>query len=263
MAFLSIGAARGAALLILTFALTWHGVAGAAPSSATAAFPIPPHTATYELRRGNSAMGRVEVSLGQDNGEWLYQVETVATSFSARLLGLGAREQARFRWQDGAIQPLEYRHTLSRPGRDRYWNHDFDWREKVSRTRTWEGDHRIPLKPGVLDPLTLRLAMSLALHAPAARAQNHPVRVLERDEVEDQQFRHQGEERLELASRCLDTVRFERFRREGSSRNYLAWHSEPFHWMPVRILQVEDDSPQLDIRLVDTSLDLGDTRCPP
>ncbi len=220
---------------------------------------ITAHTATYELLRSGSAMGRVEVSLSEtDEGLWLYRMETVATAFTARMLGLGAKESSLFSWDGERLVPHQYRNTLSRPGRNRYWNHDFDWTDGVSMTRTYEGDYRIALEEGVLDPLLLRLATSLTLASrDTPEAVSHYL-VLERDEVEAQEYRHIGSEALEIEAGCFDTLKMERFRSEGSSRNYTAWHSAAFQWMPVRIHQSEDN---LDIRLVTTDLPLDGADC--
>lgn len=221
-------------------------------------FPIPAHTASYELVRGGSRLGWVQVSLRQaSNEQWLYKVETVATAMTARLLGLGARESSLFRWR-GGIVPLQYRQTLSRLGSKRYWEHDFHWNKGISDTRTHQGNHRIPLESGTLDPLALRLAAAGILATRGAGKQTLEFSVLERDEIENQEFRYLGQEFLTLGIGCFDTLRMERFRREGSSRNYRSWHSERFYWMPVRIFQYEDD---LDIRLIETSIFLGPDDC--
>jgi len=232
-------------------------------SAAAERFPLPAHSASYELLRAGAPLGRLEITLEPGNeGEWSYRSETIATTFMARLLGLGATEFSHFRWVDGHIQPLEYRHELMRPGRNRYWRHDFDWAQGVAAIRSHEARLRLALEPAVLDPLVLRLAVAIRLQDPEARFLDHGFRVLERDELEDQWFRYLGRESLELPLGCFATVHLQRFRREGSSRNYQSWHAERFHWMPLRVLQFDDaGEPQLELRLVDSSLPLHPESC--
>lgn len=236
------------------------GVAAAIPAED---FPLPAHSASYELLRAGAALGRLEISLERgEHAEWLYRSETVATSFMGRLLGLGATEYSRFRWVDGYIQPLQYRHEVMRPGRNRFWLHDYDWPRGSVSIRSHDGDLRVPLESAVLDPMSLRLAVSILLQEPGSRYSDHRFRVLERDELEDQWFRYLGRELLELPQGCFAAVHLQRFRREGSSRNYQSWHGEHFHWLPLRLLQFDDaGEADLELRLTSSSLPLVPGSC--
>lgn len=216
----------------------------------------PSHTATYEVLRNGRKAGEIHVSLKRrDDGIWHYDTTTEATAFTARVLGLSADESAHFIWRDGQVLPLTYHQVARGPSRNRFWQHRFDWDAGYSDTNNYDGDHEIELEPGVVDPLTLRLAVAARLSDPGARHQDHAFRVLERDEVEDQHFFFQGTETLELEAGCFNTVKMQRFRREGSSRNYYSWHAAELHWLPVRIVQLRDGSKSLDIRLIDWAMD--------
>ncbi len=227
-----------------------------------AAAPLPAHEAVYEVLRRGSKIGEVHVSLSQDDrGIWLFDTETVATARLARLLRLSAEESAHFVWHNGQIVMLTYRQVARGPTRTRFWQHEVDWEAGISKTETYEEDLEIAAEPGMVDPLTLRLQLAAALDDPENRGVDLHFRVLERDEIEDQHFFYQTEERVEVPAGCFDALRMERFRREGSSRNYDSWHAETFHWLPLRILQTKDGDPELDIRLLSTSIALGDNSC--
>lgn len=234
----------------------------ASTSTDPASAPLPAHTAVYEVLRRGSSIGEVHVSLEQgDTGLWHFDTETVATSRVARLARANAEESAWFAWNGERVQMVSYRQVTRALGRSRYWQHELDWEANRSRTQTYEGNHLIELEPDVVDPLTLRLQLAVLLADPEQRGQDLHFRVLERDEIEDQQFFHLGEERLEVPAGCFKATRMERFRREGSSRNYHSWHAEDFHWMPLRIVQFRDDEEELDIRLLRSSIEL-DADCP-
>jgi hypothetical protein len=219
--------------------------------------PLPAHTAVYEVLRRGSKIGEVHVSLSQsERGVWHFDTETVATSRLARLAGASAEEAAWFVWNDDQVQMLSYRQVTRAATRTRYWQHELDWNEGISRTKTYQGDHRIEIEPDVVDPLTLRLQLAVQLADPTQRHRDLQFRVLERDEIEDQQFLFIDEERVDVPAGCFKAVRMERFRREGSSRNYHSWHAEAFHWMPLRILQIKDGREELDIRLTESSIEM-------
>ncbi len=233
-----------------------------APGQNDEAAPLPEHTAVYEVLRRGSKIGEVHVSLSaNDQGVWHYDTETVATARMARILGASAEESAYFVWRGERIQMLTYRQVSRAAGRERFWQHELDWEENISRTHTYEGDHLIELEPEMVDPLTLRLQLAVLLADPDRRQADHEFRVLERDEIEEQQFLFRGTEAVTVPAGCFEAVRMKRFRREGSSRNYDSWHGESFYWMPLRILQTKNGREELDIRLIETDLALANDDC--
>jgi len=232
------------------------------PDVAAETAPLPAHEAVYEVIRRGSKIGEIHVSLSQnDRGIWLFDTETVATARLARMLRVSAEESAHFVWRNGQVVMLTYRQVARAPTRTRFWQHAVDWDSGISRTETYEENLHIPAEPGMLDPLTLRLQLAVALQNPANRGIDLHFRVLERDEIEDQHFLYQAHERVEVPAGCFDAIRMQRFRREGSSRNYDSWHAEAFLWLPLRILQIKDGDPELDIRLLSTSIALGKNGC--
>lgn len=206
--------------------------------------PFQPFSAIYAVSRGNSEVGRLEIELTRrDDGLWHYRIESEATAWYIRVLGISTTESAWFQWFDGAVLPLTYHHVSREPGSDRFWQHRYDWQEMRTETSTHEGNLEIPLAPGVVDPLTLRLAAMVRIAELAPDFRSFEVPVLERDEIEQQQYRFVGTEALTIDGRCFDTAVFKRFRNEGSSRNYTAWHAESLDWMPVQIVHEDDGKP--------------------
>lgn len=227
-----------------------------------ASAPLPAHTAVYEVLRNGSKIGEVHTTLSRnDQGVWYFETETIATSRLARMLRLSAEESAHFVWEGERIRMLTYRQVARGPLRSRYWQHELDWAEGLSDTRTHEGDHLIELEPGILDPLTLRLQLAVWLAGADRRGEDFELRVLERDEIEDQHLFFRGHEHIEVPVGCFETIRMERFRREGSSRNYYSWVAEDFHWLPLRIRLSDEDGEDFETRLVATDIELGDGDC--
>jgi len=202
----------------------------------------PAHEARYTVTRGGKQIGYLHASLWQrEDALWNYRLESEATSWLVRSLGIQTTESSWFDWRAGRPLPLTYHHVSREPGKDRYWQHRFDWQAGQTDTRTHDGPLHIALRPGVLDPLTLRLAASSRIAAAAPEFKDLEFDVVERDEVEPQKYRFKRAELAEIDGRCFDTVVYERFRKAGSSRNYLAWHARELGWLPVRIEHHESD----------------------
>lgn len=232
-----------------------------APQAPTAnVLPLPEHTARYAVFRRGRQIGYAALELSRQNdGTYDYKVETTATTVLLRLLGVTAAEHGRFSWEEGTIRPISYAQLVERPGRNRFWEAEFDWEAMQAAGESHHGPLRVNVARGVLDPLTLRLQFAVRLATEGLPKPAYEFMVLERDEVEKQSFVVRGREQFEFAGGCVSTVRMERLR-EDTSRNYFSWHTEQFHWMPVRIRQVRDGREELDIHLVESSLplDVGD-----
>lgn len=210
-----------------------------------------PHEASYSVSRNGSTVGRVDVELTRrEDGLWHYRFESEATAWYVRMLGISATESAWFQWFDDAILPLTYHHVSREPGADRFWQHRYDWNERVTETRTHLGELQIALTDDIVDPLTLRLAAAQRIAGQAPDFETFELPVIERDEIELQQYRFLREESLEVDGRCFDTAVFKRFRKPGSSRNYTAWHAESLDWVPVRIAH-EDDGKTITLTLTE------------
>jgi hypothetical protein len=235
---------------------SWIATSIALVAGSAAAEPaISPYTATYEVARNGTTIGRVDASLSRrDDGLWHYRIESEATVWYVRMLGVSATESAWFQWHDGRILPLTYHHVSREPGRDRFWQHQYDWEAGVSRTNTRDGQFVIELEPGTVDPLTLRAAAIQRIAEQAPAFAGFELAVLERDEIETQQYRFVDRQRVEAAGRCFDTAVFQRFRKAGSSRNYTAFHARSLDWVPVRIVH-EDDGTTMALTLTDWQSD--------
>lgn len=206
--------------------------------------PFEPHQAGYTVTRGNSEIGRVDVELRQrEDGLWHYAIDSQATAWYIKMLGISATEESWVQWYEGRVLPLTYQHVSREPGSDRFWQHSYDWQEMQTQTRTHDGDLDVGLEDGVVDPLSLRLAAVVRINEQAPNFESFSMQVLERDEIEQQEYRYNGMEDLEIDGRCYRTAVFKRFRKQGSSRNYTAWHAQSLDWMPVRIAHEDDGKP--------------------
>jgi len=224
-------------------------------------FPLPAHRSVHDVLRNGSKIGEVHAELSRDErGIWFYETETRATSRLARMLRLSAEESAHFLWRDNQILPLTYRQVSRAPIRTRFWQHELDWSIGSTRSETHEGPLRIKLEEGLLDPLTLRLQLAATLSQDESIEASQRFRVLERDQIEDQRIDDLGQATVTLAAGCFQARQFRRFRREGSSRNYLMWLSPAHHWLPLKI-DLDDDDDRITLRLASTTLELPAGDC--
>lgn len=214
-------------------------------------------SAHYDVLRNGKKIGEMGATLSQnESGLWHYRLESVATDWLVRMLGISTLEASWLEWRDGRIRPLTYHMVSREPGRDRYWQHRYDWEQAQSSTHTHAGDFEIALTDHTLDPLTLRLAVASQLGQPPASGE-WLFDVLERDKIEQQSVRIIGQSTTQVGPYCFDTIELYRFRREGSSRNYRAWHAPALDGLPVR-LRHDDDDDVIEMRLTGWQFERAD-----
>ncbi|MCA1778744.1 MAG: DUF3108 domain-containing protein [Xanthomonadaceae bacterium] len=152
--------------------------------------PFHPHQARFEVSRNNAGIGFLRAELSRrDDGLWNYRLESEATAWYIRLLGISTVESVWFDWRDGRVLPLTYHHVSREPGSDRFWQHRYLWPELQTRTETLQGEFEIEIEPGVVDPLSLRMAVAAHLSKSPQALEDLEFQVIERDEVERQQYR--------------------------------------------------------------------------
>lgn len=225
--------------------LSWIAIS-TSMASASLADPAPfsPYRAEYAVARAGSNIGLLEAELiRREDGLWHYAIESRATALFVRMLGISTTETGWMEWRDGTVRPLTYHNVSSGPRRNRFWQNRYDWQDAAVEISAWDGSYRPGLPTGAVDPLALRLAAIARISNMAPEFSSFEVDVVERDELERQQYNFIGLETVEIDGRCYRTAKFERFRKPESGRNYLAWHARELDWLPVRIAHVDDGKP--------------------
>lgn len=216
---------------------------------------LTPHEVRYDVWRRGSKLGELTLTLERAaNGEFDYRASTEATSLLTRLLRVGSDESARFAWRDGRIKSLHYQRHTRQPGKQRLWEADFEW--AAGRVRR-SGDTDEPdaaLEDGVIDPLSLRLKIAMALAAEPRPEGDLAFRVLERERIETQIYRPRGYFKLTVPAGCVTALQLDRIQEDEPDRQLHAWHAPALAWLPVRIRQMDGGKEDMDLLLAESSL---------
>jgi hypothetical protein len=227
--------------------------------------PIPAQYAVYEVFYNDRVVGEVDFLLEQANAVvWHVRMQSRPTSFLAKTFGSEITQASHFYWRQDpngiTLVPLTYHHVSREPLRTRYWQHRFDWESQTSDTLTHEGEQVIPLKEGLLDPLTLRLQLASDLMHSDPTLPKRDYWVLDRDDVESQKVEYRGATLLRVPAGCFNTHHLYRLRKEGSARNYDLWVSSDFYYLPIQTIQ-SDGQREIRMALKETSLSLDALDC--
>jgi len=209
---------------------------------------LTPYSATYSasMSKGIKLNGAGKRELkDQGNGVWLYRTEV--DSFIADI-----NESLIFNWEDGQVVPLRYRYELSGlMVSNRKQSIDFDWQAGVA-SGSYRGDKfELELREGVLDPLGFQLQLHQDLKA---GKRDVTYQVIDKGEYDEDRFAVLEEENLSLNGRSVDALKAEKVREDDSKRQTLMWFDPKQDYLLVRLLQIEPDGSEYELRLKDASI---------
>ena len=210
--------------------------------------PLVPYEARYaaSMSKGVSLNGEgIRELTDQGNNIWLYRTDV--DSFIADI-----NESLIFRWEDGQVIPLRYRYHLS--GfliKDRKQSIDFDWQAGIA-TGSYRGEKfEVELRDNTLDPLGYQLQLHQDLKA---GKRDVTYQVLDKGDYDDDRFAVIDEDSLSDNGRTMNTLKAEKVREEDSKRQTLMWFDPARDYLLVRLLQVEPDGSEYELKLKDATL---------
>lgn len=212
------------AFLLLAFCCIEVAAEGSQP-------PLPVYRAVYEANYSGMTGEAVE-TLSLDHGGTYHAAQTLSA------MVVSAEEHSRFRHVDGRLRPENYRYTLSMLFKKREQREAFNW-QKQQVTHTYKGETRTEAAPaGLHDRFSSRIQLRLDL---AAGKKEMEYQVAEKGRIKTYRFAAEGEETIETFAGPVRAVRVRRVR-EDSDRQTRMWFVPEWHWLPLRLVQTEDDS---------------------
>ena len=216
------------------------GASVAAPARATAGLPatlnIPPFRMRYRVLRDGWHLGNATFTLQPaEDGTWVFKSRASASGLAALFVHSTFSEHSHFTLHDHQLRPLGYTYTDSgSPSHDESVR--FDWAAGQALDTKGGKTRQIPLAPGILDRLTVQLALSRQLAAglplPATWA------VITGGELKHYHLRHKGKDLLATPAGDFDTVIVSR-EDPKSRRSTTFWLSPKYGWLPVKMQQKE------------------------
>ncbi|MEI7035846.1 DUF3108 domain-containing protein [Fulvimonas yonginensis] len=223
---------RPALALVLILA---SGLALASPPKA--------FTATYRVLRDGAPMGEASVSLKPlGDGQWEYRKHLRGTSGLAAMLGADVEEVSRFRWKGDVPEAIRYDYRLDAAIKAKQRHLVVDWNTRQVTVDEGKGAITYPARPGMVERNTTALAIGLALQD-GRKQIDLPVAV--KQEVEAQQFKVGGKERVAVPAGSFDAVRVDR---TDADRGFSAWYAPGRYPLPVKLSQ--KDGGDLTMELV-------------
>jgi hypothetical protein len=146
---------------------------------------------------------------------------------------------------DGKVRPLSYTGDDGSSDTDKDVSLKFDW-TAMRVTGTAENKPvDVALTPGVQDSLSVQVALMCAL---AVHESPKSFQLIEKSEIKEYQYTHEGNATLETPAGKLDTVVYTS-QRKGAKRLTRLWIAPSLGFLPVRAEQVNKGKRELQLQL--------------
>ncbi len=208
------------------------------------------YTAKYRLISNGLRLGETVQTLSRAAPDQPYQFETKAKAVGLALLFIRKiEEQSRWRWQDGMIQPLEYRYekVYGKPSKTPKNRHiRFDWTNQTA-TATENGKTAVirRLRPGTLDDASIQLAL---MHDLEAGKERFSYTIPKKDRWRTIHLREGRKTEISVPAGKYMTRHFERVN-ISSGRVMQFWLAPELHHLPVQIEYEEKDGMSFQLQL--------------
>jgi hypothetical protein len=232
---------RAAALLApLALAVT---MAATAPASAA---ELRPFTANYTITWGGMSAGTATLTLQrQPDGRWTYQSVTTARGFFRLAMPAELRSRSVFIIQNGSVVPELFVAEDGTSSSSRDQELRFDWAAGRVTGKFEKTAVNLPLQPGLLDTLSVQVALMhelLAGRTPAHFA------LIDKGKIKDYNYTSEGEDTLRTPLGDSRTVIF-RSSRPGTSNGTWFWCAPDQNYLPLKVERREGKNVQWSLRL--------------
>jgi Protein of unknown function (DUF3108) len=211
---------------------------------------LPSFTATFKIMRDSLRLGTNEVALTvQENGDYRYESHTWPSSWISWLLKEDLRELSRGIMDQAGIRPLFYHYLRSGRRATRTAELTFDWKTSTVVNDVDDSRWEMTIPAGTLDKLSTQLGIMLELQNGATWK---TFAVADGGKLKQYAFQTIGTEIVELPAGSFETVKLKRVGDSTKKLTYI-WCAPELYYLPVRILQRNEDQSEYRRELEDFS----------
>jgi len=230
----------------------WLGAALAALPLLAGAVEAPqaalkPFTATFSISWHGMSAGTAQLQLQRlEDGRWSYQSLSTARGLFRLAMPAELRSRSVFSIRDGRILPDSFTADDGASSTSKDQELHFDW--NAGRVTGVAEKRRVdlPLKPGVLDTMSVQIAL---MHELLAGNTPRYFVLVDKDRIKDYNYSAQGEEVLDTPIGQHRTLVF-RSSRPGSNTGTYFWCAPELGFLPLKVERREGSKVQWSMSLL-------------
>ena len=215
-------------------------------ASAASETGLKPFVANYSITWHGMSAGTTQVKLERlPDGRWSYSSQSTARGLFRLAVPAELSSRSVFRIVDGKVLPETFVAQDGEKNDDKDQNIVFDWSTGRARGVAEKKTVDLPIQPGVLDTLSVQVALMHALLG--GRTPDRFV-LLDKDRVKEYLYSTQGKERVQTDVGTHDSVIFRSSRPTSKNGTYF-WCAPELGYLPLKVERREGKDVQWSMRL--------------
>lgn len=206
-------------------------------AGAALASPLPDFEVQYSLRYEDVRVGEAVYRLARQGDSYLYESRSRPVGIAAWFRKDRVQEHSQWVWHEERIRPLQYLYRRTGGRSDRDAELIFDWDALQVENRVEGHPWQMDIPPHALDKMVVTLVL---MHDLARGLRDVEYAIADGGKLKTYRFKVVGEERVETPAGSFDTLKLERMR-DDNKRYTALWCAPELHYLPVKLLQREDD----------------------
>jgi hypothetical protein len=208
---------------------------------------VRPYTATYEAIRDGDPTGTSQFVLRKTSAGWNFQSSTRATHGMYALLGATESESSATTHNEGRLELRSYESKLSGAGQHKRKTTTADPVTGMIAVDDGKHSNQYPMQPGVVDKMSLTIAIAEDLASGKRGTLDYPV--AGREHIDVQHFTVVGEHTVTVPAGSMRAIEVSRRFDGDTNKATTYWFGIDNGYVPVRILLTESNGAVTDLRL--------------
>ena len=211
---------------------------------------LPPEfVAIYEVRKGDIAVGEMQLSLRKQDGKLVYESRTYPVGIAAFFLG---QQTATYRTilekTEDRYRAVEFEYEVEGADKDRSEQYVFDWGNHTALSRYKGETSTLAIPPHTLDRFSVQL---LLMRKPNAGIVQYTCPVISRGRLKEYVYELKPHQSIQTRLGDLFAHKYVREKNDRKGTRYTEWYAESLHYIPVRSDKTRNGKTEISARITE------------
>lgn len=209
---------------------------------------LPPEfEAVYEVRKGDIAVGEMQLSLKKQDGKLVYESRTYPVGIAAFFLG---QQVATYRTilekTEGRYRAVEFEYEVQGTDKDRNEQYIFDWNNHSALSRYKGRTRTLEITAHTLDRFSVQLML---MRKPDAGINRYACPVVSRGHLKEYVYELKSRQSIQTTLGNLFAHKYVREKNDRKGTRYTEWYAESLHYIPVRSDKTRNGKTEISARI--------------
>ena len=211
---------------------------------------LPPEfEAVYEVRKGDIAVGEMQLSLRKQDDKLVYESRTYPVGIAALLLGPQiATYRAILERAENHYRTIKFEYEVQGNDKDHNELYTFDWDSHTVHSRYKGRNSILAISPHTFDRFSVQL---LLMRKPDSGITRYTCRVISRGNLKEYMYRLEPPQPVQTQLGSFSAHKYIREKNDKKGTRYTEWYAEALYYIPVRSDKTSNGKTEISARITE------------